>query len=233
MRIEAIWRYPVKSMAGARLDAAELGRLGVPGDRVAYVVDERGETVSARTRPRLLGLCAGLDDNGAPTVNGDPPDAPAVAELVQQAAGPGARLVRARSSERFDILPLLVATDGAVQEGGVGRATAAAEHRHRWGRGARGARVGGTFPQCRRRRNRTRDAARPLHRHHLRSGYGRTGRGCPARHPPTLRRLAGAQRLGGPARPRPRRGHRAVVELVRGGTNRCSGASSSPRALDR
>jgi len=119
MWIEAIWRYPVKSMAGERLDAAKLGRLGVPGDRVAYVIDERGETVSARTRPRLLGLCAGLDDNGPPTVNGDPPDAPAVAELVQQAAGPGARLVRARSSERFDILPLLVATDGAVQEAGL------------------------------------------------------------------------------------------------------------------
>jgi MOSC domain-containing protein len=119
MWIEAIWRYPIKSMAGERLDAAELGRLGVPGDRVAYVLDERGETVSARTRPRLLGLSGGLDDNGAPTVNGDPPDAPAVAELVQQAAGPGARLVRARSSERFDILPLLVATDGAVEEAGL------------------------------------------------------------------------------------------------------------------
>jgi uncharacterized protein len=119
MWIEAIWRYPVKSMVGERLDAAELGRLGVPADRVAYVIDERGDTVSARTRPRLLGLSGGVDDSGAPTVNGDPSDAPAVADLVQQAAGPGARLVRARSSERFDILPLLVATDGAVQEAGL------------------------------------------------------------------------------------------------------------------
>jgi uncharacterized protein len=119
MWIEAIWRYPVKSMVGERLDAAELGRLGVPADRVAYVIDEHGDTVSARTRPRLLGLSGGLDDSGAPTVNGDPSDAPAVADLVQQAAGPGARLVRARSSERFDILPLLVATDGAVQEAGL------------------------------------------------------------------------------------------------------------------
>lgn len=119
MWIEAIWRYAVKSMAGERLDAAELGRLGVAGDRVAYVVDERGETVSARTRPRLLGLAGGVGEDGAPTVNGDPWDAPAVAELVHQAAGPGARLVRARSSERFDILPLLVATDGAVQEAGL------------------------------------------------------------------------------------------------------------------
>jgi len=65
MWIEAIWRYPVKSMAGERLDEADLGRLGVPGDRVAYVIDERGETVSARTRPRLLGLCGGLDDRRA------------------------------------------------------------------------------------------------------------------------------------------------------------------------
>jgi MOSC domain-containing protein len=42
------------------------------------------------------------------------------AELVRAAAGPAARLVRARSFERFDILPLLVATDGAVREAGIG-----------------------------------------------------------------------------------------------------------------
>jgi uncharacterized protein len=119
MWIEAIWRYPVKSMRGERLDAVELGPLGVPGDRVAYVVDASGETVSARTRPHLLGLSGGLRDGGAPTVDGHLWDTHAAAALLREAAGSDARLVRARSSERFDILPLLVATDGAVEAAGV------------------------------------------------------------------------------------------------------------------
>ena len=42
-----------------------------------------------------------------------------MAEAVREAAGPTARLVRADSFERFDILPLLVATDGAVREAGI------------------------------------------------------------------------------------------------------------------
>src|SRR5713226_6814860 len=32
-RVEAIFRYPVKSMAGERLEAAELGWYGLDGDR--------------------------------------------------------------------------------------------------------------------------------------------------------------------------------------------------------
>ena len=56
MRIEAIWGYPVKSMAGARLDAAEPGRLGVPGDRVAYVL-VRAEK---RTAHIETAVCRGL-----------------------------------------------------------------------------------------------------------------------------------------------------------------------------
>ena len=117
--LDAIWRYPVKSMAGVRLDAARLGYMGVPGDRLAYVVDERGETVSARTRPELLGLSGGTAADGSPTVNGNAWDGPAAAEAVRAAAGPTARLVQASSFERFDILPLLVATDGAVREAGI------------------------------------------------------------------------------------------------------------------
>ena len=39
-------------------------------------------------------------------------------DAVRTAAGSDAQLVEARSSERFDILPLLVATDGAITEFG-------------------------------------------------------------------------------------------------------------------
>jgi uncharacterized protein YcbX len=103
MWLEAIWRYPVKSMAGERLSEASLGELGVPGDRAAYVVDGSGETVSARTRPGLL------------TLRGED----VTAERLRAAAGEDARIVRAAGHERFDILPLLVATDGAVRTAGL------------------------------------------------------------------------------------------------------------------
>jgi uncharacterized protein len=116
MWLEAIWRYPIKSMAGERLHTTQLGPLGVPGDRLVYVVDELGATVSARTRPKLLGLRGATSDHDTPTLNGEPWSTSVAADLVRAAAGPGARLVPARAFERFDILPLLVATDGAVRE---------------------------------------------------------------------------------------------------------------------
>ena len=119
MWLDAIWRYPVKSMAGERLDSTHLGPLGVTGDRLAYVVDGRGATVSARTRPGLLALRGGIGDHGAPTVNGVVWDDRSVGGIVRAAGGASARVVRAISFERFDILPLLVATDGAVRAAGL------------------------------------------------------------------------------------------------------------------
>ena len=41
-------------------------------------------------------------------------DSPEVAAEVADIAGPGAKLVRYDGIERFDVLPLLVATDGAI-----------------------------------------------------------------------------------------------------------------------
>jgi uncharacterized protein YcbX len=114
MHVSRLWRYPVKSMAGEALDSAELTVDGIPGDRVLYVVDERGEIVSARTRPRLLGHRATTGAGGEVLVDGRDWRSPEVAAAVVTAAGPGARLVEASGSERFDILPLLVATDGAL-----------------------------------------------------------------------------------------------------------------------
>lgn len=115
MEVARLWRYPVKSMAGEALDHAEIGRLGVRGDRVAYVVDGDGEIVSARTRPRLLRHRGDLGPDLEPRVDGQPWDAAITAERVRDAAGDDARVVRAADAERFDVLPLLVATDGAIE----------------------------------------------------------------------------------------------------------------------
>ncbi len=115
MQISQLWRYPVKSMAGERLQRSWLGLDGIPGDRLLYVVDEHGEILSARTKPRLLGHRATLDRDGDVLVDGIPWRSPEVAAAVRAAAGPDARLVPAVGPERFDILPLLVATDGAIE----------------------------------------------------------------------------------------------------------------------
>lgn len=121
MRVAELWRYPVKSMAGELLPEAELRADGIAGDRVVHVEDERGRVLTARNHPRLLGLRATLGPDGTALVNGVPWDAPEIADAVRRAAGPGARLVRYEGPERFDVLPLLVATDGAVRALGVDR----------------------------------------------------------------------------------------------------------------
>jgi uncharacterized protein YcbX len=114
MFLAEIWRYPVKSMGGERLDRATVGPLGLHGDRAVQVYDGRGRLVTARTFPKLLGLHATLGPDGEPLVDGRPWPAPDVQARVERIVGPGARLVRNESEARFDILPLLVATDGAI-----------------------------------------------------------------------------------------------------------------------
>jgi hypothetical protein len=57
--LEALSRYPVKSMGGERLDAVEIGVGGIPGDRAWAVRDEvRGGIRGAKKIPALMGLRA-------------------------------------------------------------------------------------------------------------------------------------------------------------------------------
>ena len=46
MQVEQIWRYPVKSMAGERLEHARIGALGIEGDRVVHVEDAQGRGIT-------------------------------------------------------------------------------------------------------------------------------------------------------------------------------------------
>jgi len=115
MRISEIWRYPVKTMAGERLRHAVVGSLGIEGDRIVHVEDGRGRVITSRSHPGFLGHRATLGSDGEPLVDGRPWNSPAVAAEVRAIAGTrSARLVRDESAERFDVLPLLVATDGAI-----------------------------------------------------------------------------------------------------------------------
>ncbi len=114
MKLAEIWRYPVKSMAGERLEAAELHADGIEGDRVVQVWDERRRILTARNHPRLLAHQASLGAEGEPLVDGFAWTDPEVTRRVEAAAGRGARLRRYEGEDRFDVRPLLVATDGSL-----------------------------------------------------------------------------------------------------------------------
>jgi uncharacterized protein YcbX len=114
VKIAEIWRYPVKTMAGEKLQRAAIGHLGVEGDRVVHVEDARGRVITSRSHPRFLGHRGSLSANGEVMVDRRRWDTPEVAAEVVDIAGSGARLVPYDGIERFDVLPLLVATDGAI-----------------------------------------------------------------------------------------------------------------------
>src|SRR5919108_2313349 len=52
-RVEALWRFPVKSMLGEELDAADLGEGGVVGDRAYALVDRETGKVASAKHPKL------------------------------------------------------------------------------------------------------------------------------------------------------------------------------------
>lgn len=118
MHVAELWRYPVKSMGGERLQSAELSELGIRGDRVLHVRGANGKMIDARAHPLMLGHRCTFAANGASggdvQVDGRAWDSPDVARDVERAAGAGARIVRSDGFSRFDVLPLLVATDGAI-----------------------------------------------------------------------------------------------------------------------
>jgi hypothetical protein len=113
LSIAELWRYPVKSLAGERLSVATLDPDGMRGDRLVRVRGPEGVRTSRRQH-QLLGLRGTLGDDGQPCINGHPWNSAAALALVKGAAGPDAWLEEHRALDRFDILPLLVATDGAV-----------------------------------------------------------------------------------------------------------------------
>ena len=119
MHIAELWRYPIKSMRGERLPQAALSPAGIAGDREIVVFSSTGQVLTSRRYPRLLGLQGGIAPNGVPTVNGNPWDSAEAGRLADEAVGQKTTLLRVAGTERFDVLPLLVATDGAIHHLGI------------------------------------------------------------------------------------------------------------------
>lgn len=62
MEVVGLWRHPVKSLQGERLEVADLEGDGVVGDRRWGLRDQRtGRILTARRRPELLGASARYD----------------------------------------------------------------------------------------------------------------------------------------------------------------------------
>lgn len=116
MHVSEIWRYPIKSLKGERVQETEITKLGIPGDRqIAVIRAINGRFLTSRSKPKLLGLQGSINANGVPTVNGHPWNSAEALQLVQEAAGEPVTLEQIPAPQAFDILPLLVATDGAAR----------------------------------------------------------------------------------------------------------------------
>ena len=112
MTLTAIWRYPIKSMRREPLQAVALSEEGVFGDRTVQVFNRR-RLVTARTHPALLSHQGALGEDGEPTVDGHAWTSPEARAIITAVVGEGAEF-RRDAGHRFDVLPLLVATDGAL-----------------------------------------------------------------------------------------------------------------------
>ncbi len=111
--VAGLWRYPVKTLAGEELTEALIGEDGIVGDRIVRVRGPEGVRTSRR-HYRLLGLHGTLSSANRPLINGHLWDSPQALALVKAAAGDDAWLERVEGQDGFDVLPLLIATDGAV-----------------------------------------------------------------------------------------------------------------------
>ncbi len=62
MEVLGLWRYPVKSLLGEHLDAAQVEQDGIRGDRAWGIRDNStGRILTARRRPELLGASSSYD----------------------------------------------------------------------------------------------------------------------------------------------------------------------------
>lgn len=120
--VAELWRYPVKSMRGEPLETADVAADGIAGDRLVHVREAGGRVVTSRYRPGLLGLHATLGLRDEPLIDGVSWSSPDALTAVRRVTFPDANLVRfvePDRGQRYDVLPLMVMTDGMAAAIGV------------------------------------------------------------------------------------------------------------------
>lgn len=123
MRVAELWRYPVKSMGGERLDATLVDDRGVHADRLWAVRDLELEAVTtARRIPSLMTLSARFADGEPPADAGPGRAVPVVVtfpdgtQLHSDDPGLDARLTE-HTGRRVTLVPLPARSDRAAYKG--------------------------------------------------------------------------------------------------------------------
>jgi uncharacterized protein YcbX len=127
-KVESLWRYPVKSMAGETVEEIFVGYAGVFGDRLYAFLNQNAPAafpyLTGRTRPEMLRFCARFRDSGLAV---RPPN-----QAEAETRGPGLTPVYPQPDDLVvDVtLPsgdLLVATDPALRERLAGKGAEASD----------------------------------------------------------------------------------------------------------
>jgi MOSC domain-containing protein len=120
-----VWRYPVKSMAGERLDSCEVAATGLVGDRRWALVDgspnRAGKPLTIREEDQLMRHRARLVDGRAEVVTPRGDVAVMDSDLVSRLAAETSRPLTLRELEgaNFDDSPILVVNLATVAAFGV------------------------------------------------------------------------------------------------------------------
>jgi uncharacterized protein len=123
--VAEVWRYPVKSMGGERLDACFITDRGLEGDRrwalVDGVANRAGKLLTIRQDERLMSYRARLADHGVEVVTPDGEhlrlDDQLVAALAERTARP--LTLRDLAGANFDDSPVLVVNLASVAAFGL------------------------------------------------------------------------------------------------------------------
>jgi len=115
MRVDQLWRYPVKSVGGESLSGAEVGVFGIEGDRVVAVHDEQDEVTWAGAVPALMRVRAVTAETGVtelilPGGERVPLDADDAGSRLSAAVGAGVKLVEHRPDRPGAALHVLTTT---------------------------------------------------------------------------------------------------------------------------
>ncbi len=123
MIVSEIWRYPVKSMQGERLDRCRIDSRGVPHDRGFAVVDTAsGRALSAKQAAPLLNFAARMVGQAGPVEIRFPDgivlqsDAADIDRQLSEALGRAVTL--APGGPYFDDSPLHIVTEAALRRMG-------------------------------------------------------------------------------------------------------------------
>jgi uncharacterized protein YcbX len=132
--VAELWRYPVKSMAGERLDSCAVTATGLEGDRRWALVDgtpnRAGKLLTIREEERLMTYRARLDGGAVEVVSADGETHRLDQGMITRIAGEASRPLTLRELDgaNFDDSPILVVNLASVSAFGL-RAGMPIDHR--------------------------------------------------------------------------------------------------------